>query len=394
MTNNFNLKLLVTAIVAVASLLLIQPHLAIATFGGITEDTKFDQNTYYKLTEENYSALEIKYNNYLALYAKDKITADELQVKFSCFSKMPRIDSRFDKWVKSFPQSYAALLARGIQRVSAAWESRGDNYAKDTTDSQFKAFKELLKEAKADLDNSLKLNAKPIVSYSYLIKVAKGLNNKQEHSLLNSALEIDSTAYFPRYEYLVSITPKWGGDEKQMDKFISECKKSNMSREFKRRIESNYFCLLAESASYGKEYRAASDYYYKAYDLSNNPDDLDWAVRAAMNGNHFDFYLLLVDKLIKFHPEYSDGYNLRGWLYESHFKDYNKMTKDYLTASDLGDSYVQNRIGWFYMTGTYVPTDLKKAKLHLTRAAKQNNKTAIENLAILENMQNRAGQIE
>lgn len=395
MINYCRVKSQVTLIATVVTLLLIQPYRAIASYSaGITEDPYYDQNSYHKLTEDNYSALEIKYNNYLTLYAKDRISAEELAVKFSSFRKMPGIDSKFDKWVKSFPQSYAALLARGIHRVSTAWDRRGTKFATDTTDAQFQAFKELLKEAEADLNNSLKLNAKPITSYQYLIKVAKGLNNGQERSLLNAALKIDVTAYYPRYEYLESITTKWGGNENQMATFIDECKKSNMSREFKKRIECNYFYFLAEAASLEKKYKAASNYYYKAYEANNNPDNLDMSVRAAMDGNLFDLYLQRVDELTKLHPEYSDGFNLRGWLYESHFKKYDKMAKDYLIASDLGHSFAQNRIGWFYMTGTHVPRDLKKAKLHLTRAANQDNKTAKENLAILEKTQNRSDQTE
>jgi TPR repeat protein len=66
-----------------------------------------------------------------------------------------------------------------------------------------------------------------------------------------------------------------------------------------------------------------------------------------------------------------------------------KLLALYLRASDLGSSWAQNRIGWFYMTGSHVVSDFKKAKIHLSRAAKQNNKTAIENRAILKSLQNK-----
>jgi TPR repeat protein len=353
------------------------------------DSASLDKDAYYKLVSENYSELEQTYNNYLELYSSNKMTAEELASKFAIFKNASGLDARFDGWVNMYPNSYSARLARGIHRVSDAWVKRGWNFAKDTTDEQMRGFKELLKEATIDLAKSLELYSKPVESYTYLIKVSKILSYEAGQGLLNAALKLDPKAYYPRYEYLNMITPKWGGSVEIMAGFINESRKSQMDENLKKRLDGEYYSYLAQQANFDQEYKTASDYYLKAYRITKNPDMLYYSSKNALDGSNFEIAFSRADELINAHPKYIYGYEQRGYLYETYYKKDSKAVNDYLRASDLGSSWAQNRIGWFYMTGSHVVTDLKKAKIHLSRAAKQNNKTAIVNLAILKNLQNK-----
>lgn len=348
-----------------------------------------DNDAYYKLLSENYSELEQTYKNYLGLYSSNKMTAEELAEKFAIFKKASGLDARFDGWVKMYPASYSARLARGIHRVSDAWLKRGSNFAKDTTDEQMRGFKELLKEATIDLAKSLELYSKPVESYTYLINVSNIISSEAGRGLLNAALKLDPKAYYPRYEYLNMITPKWGGSVEIMAAFIDESRKSQMDEKLKKRLDGEYYSYLAQQAKFDQEYKVASDYYLKAYRSTKNPDMLYYSSKNALDGSEFEIAFSRADELVSAHPKYVYGYEQRGYLYETYSKKESKAVNDYLLASDLGSSWAQNRIGWFYMTGSHVAKDLKKAKIHLNRAAKQNNKTAIANLAILKDLQNK-----
>jgi len=105
-----------------------------------------------------------------------------------------------------------------------------------------------------------------------------------------------------------------------------------------------------------------------------------------MDGGLKDLALSRFNELIEAHPKYERGYTQRGFLYETNYKNNEKAFEDYLVAADLGSSWAQNRIGWWYMTGKYVALDYDKAEIWLNRAAAKKNQTAIENLRNLEKL--------
>lgn len=374
-------------LIATLALVLALPQRAVAgPAGQSSEEEVFYQKTYLMLSTKQYQELEQRFQQYLDLYARNEITAEELADKFENFAKTPSLEPRFDEWVNAFPQSYSARLARGIYRATTAWEKRGNDLARNTTDSQFRGFEETLKDAQSDLLLSLKLYARPVNSYRYLIRVSKGLSLDDERDLLDAALKLDPKAMGPRFEYLDSITPKWGGSKRLMARFLEESNKSPMSDKHKKIIEGKYYYSLGEQAKFQKDWRPAADNFYKYYLTNKNPANLQMSGQALLDGDFKELAFERFDQLAKEHPQYAYGFELRGYLYEFHFKNIEKATEDYLAASELGANWSQNRMGWFYMMGINVPVDYVKARHHLDLAAAQGNNTAKENLAILERL--------
>lgn len=351
-----------------------------------TEAEAFYQKAYLQLSTRDYKALEQSYKRFLDLYARNEMTEEELSAKFDTFEKTPGLEPRYDEWIKAFPASYSARLARGIYRAAAAWEKRGNSLAHNTSDSQFRGFEETLDDARSDLLLSLDLYARPVESYRYLIRVSKGLGLDNERDLLDAALKLDSKAWHPRFEYMDSIAPKWGGDEDLMAEFFEESNKSPMSDKHKKIIEGKYFYLLGEQAKFGKDWKTAADNFYKYYLTNKKPANLQMSGQMLFDGDFMDLAFQRFDQLAKDHPDYAYGYELRAFLYEHHFKNIEKAIADYLAAAELGAHWSQNRMGWFYMMGINVPVDYPKARRLLEMAAKQGNNTAKENLAILERL--------
>ncbi len=398
----------------------------------LSEDGIFFQKSYLLLSTKSYEELDQLYKQYLDLYADHQITAEELTKKFETFARTPGMGPRYDEWVEAFPASYSARLARGIYRSATAWEKRGGNMANNTSDAQFRGFGEMLLDARSDLKASLALNARPVNSYRYLIRVTKGigddgqedlhvgwrdlldavlrldlkaviaicrnlihgsneLHQDTKRDLLDAALKLDPEAMDVRFEYMDSITPKWDGSEEMLAQFYAECNQSPMSDKNKKIMEGKYYYSLGEQARFEKNFKSAADNFYKYYLTNKNPANLQSAGQALLDGDFNDLAFERFDELVKSHPEYSYGYELRGYLYEHHFKDIEKAIKDYLVASELGANWSQNRMGWFYMMGINVPVDYAKAKHHLDLAAAQGNNTAKENLITLQSLLGQTG---
>jgi len=354
-----------------------------------SEDTNTNEDSYFRLTSKDYAGLERHLSPYLDSYAAGKISEVELASRFAVFYRSYGLESRFDEWVSAYPKSYAARLARGMYLISDAWRKRGSKFSHETTDEQIRSFVEQVKRAASDLQISIGLYSRPVESYRYLIQISMGLG-RSGRGFLDEALKLDQQAYNPRFNYLYSITPKWGGSARQMESFIEECRSSPMSDRDKARLEAQLHSYLGEQASWDREYVSASEHYLKAYQIEKDAKWLYRSGKSAKDGGFKELALSRFSELIEEHPKYEFGYTQRGDLYETSYKNDEKAFEDYLVAADLGNSWAQNRIGWWYMTGKYIPKDYDKAELYLNRAAAQKNQTAIENLRNLEKLRKRA----
>ena len=380
LVKNYNLKVVLIAL----AIFLFQSQLAIADlYDRETEDNTVSQYLFLKLTTNKFDELEKILKIYLDLYLTDLIPLDTLYSKFSAF-KTPGIDQYYNAWINAYPKSYSARLARGVYRYNVAYEKRGTNFSDKTTDGQFQDFEKILKESKSDLEESLRLYERPVLTYCYLLQISSRLNLNSERKLLDAALKLDQKAYNLRSAYLNSITPKWGGNDKLMKEFMDENNKSPLSDYVKKILVSEYYYYLAEQEGLNRNYKSASDLYLNAYKASNSPGYLRASGNLAFDGGFKELAFQRFDELVKAHHKYTLGYIRRGYVYETELNNYELALKDYLIACELGNSWAQNRVGWLFMMG--VQKDFTKAEYFLKLAAKQNNKTAIENLAILKKM--------
>lgn len=342
---------------------------------------------YVSLSAGQYAELEAQYAPLLKAYLAGEIPEEDVSEKLNVFGKAD-LEQRFDAWVKAYPKSYTARLARGIARMSQAWRLRGDKFANETTDNQFKSFLEGLSQAEADLNASIPLYPKPIWSYSALIRVSMGRDTDlaKGRALLDKALKLDPRAVDPRADYQMLLTPKWGGSVALMEEFLKECNNAPLTQKNKEKLQLRHHVQLGWHAKQEKEYKRASDNFLKAYELEHEPHWLFESGQAAMDGNFNELSFQRFDALVKAHPKYAYGYTKRGWLYEAYLKDDAKAFSDYVIAADLGNSWAQNRVGWWLLTGKGVKQDYDRAELYLRRAADQKNDTAVANLKHLEKL--------
>lgn len=347
----------------------------------------FGLNAFKALSKRDYAGLEKIFNPYLVSYGKTKISEDELSMRFGVFSGMSDVESELDGWVQAYPKSYAARLARGIYYVEEAWRKRGDLMKDRTSNKQIAGFNEYLEKSHNELTASLQLYARPVESYRYLIRVAKGQASDEEHQMLDSALKLDPAALQPRLEYLDAVTPRWGGDTGQMAEVVKEGKQSPMSAHGKVQLEGSYYLAMAQDARLRKDYRAGSNYFYMGYKATGEENALLFSAEIAIDAEDPKLALERLNEMLKVFPKSANGHDYRAKVYEFKFNDAEHAIPDYIKAADLGSAWSQNHIGWFYMKGIKVPVDHKKARHYLELAANQGNRTARENLDILNKLE-------
>jgi Domain of unknown function (DUF4034)/Sel1 repeat len=333
------------------------------------------------LAEKKFSSLERELQEALEFYKKGQINSEELQKKFNPFSQGHLgLESLYNQWVNDFPDSYAARLSRGMFFHAMGWEQRGNRFARDTTANQMVGFQKFIKLAEADLIFSLKLNDKPLLSYHELIRISGETNKRDMRRWLDAAFRADPQATAPGYSYLYLITPKWGGSYKMMDELVDEIKASAWSDIEKRQFEARSLVYKGEHSKLEEKYAEAIYYYKKSYAMYPSKSSLHAAITSAISGNIKEGALELLNEAIVADAKDIWALNKRGNLYQADFKDNKKALYDFLAAAEVGDAWAQNKVGWWYFTGTEVIKDEEKAELYFRRAADQGNKNAKANL--------------
>lgn len=342
------------------------------------------------VVQDDFAKLEKETGVWLKSYSEGAITGDAFYRLFD--SILPAevgltYESHFRKWIEKYPQSYAANLVTGRYYLNLAWTRRGTSLANQTTQKQFDDFAKYLPLAELYLLKSTGQYAKPYPSYCYLMATARGMGNDKGAEYYSKAVGIDPVAYKARRNMLERFSPKWGGSFALLDEFNAIAKQSLMSDSDKKRIEAEVFSLKGQQMQFDENYLAAIEFYRKAYYASPG-DEFLWALNRAatiaQEAEHDERAIALFSEVISVDKN-PNTYALthRGAIYEEKKKNLDKAFADFKAAAEAGDSWAQNRIGWWYLTGVYVAKDYAVAEQFFLRAAAQGNNTAKENLKML-----------
>lgn len=134
-------------------------------------------------------------------------------------SLMPHLD----KWVENFPTSHAAYCARGIYKVSLAWEYRGTKFVQETPEENLLKMHRQMQDAKQDLQRAVKLYPALVPAYIELIDIAKNTEGLEEAKRwFQQAIQADPRTYYVRVGYMSALEPRWLGSLEQMEAFAQE----------------------------------------------------------------------------------------------------------------------------------------------------------------------------
>lgn len=142
----------------------------------------------------------------------------------------PSQQAHFETWVERFPRSYAARLSRGIFYFKSGVQTRGNKFISRTTAEQIRGMRAYFDLAGKDLEDSLALDPKPMLSYNYLIRISMHVSTADNtRGLLDAALKLDPVALLARRPYLNSLEKRWGGDLDQMLDFMQQSRNAGLN---------------------------------------------------------------------------------------------------------------------------------------------------------------------
>jgi hypothetical protein len=202
------------------------------------------------LKSGDYSALESYYSQQQKRYEAGAIPDAKLYASFrKLYDDSPDNEGSFDRWIAAYPNSYAALLSRGVYLYRRAWAVRGERYLSDTARPQIEAMTNYLRRARPDLIASLKLTDRPYLSTLYLLNVAM-LNGtaSERRQWYERGTTLDPNNTLLRYRYMFSLRPRWGGSYQQMRDFLGQCGKEQASPQLLARLNMLVHADLAEDA--------------------------------------------------------------------------------------------------------------------------------------------------
>lgn|GEM_PF-4593976 len=223
----------------------------------INAASKSDNEYIRLLINHQYPVLDAKFNAMQQDFEAGKIDDFKLEVAFNGFRIAdPALEAPLDAWLQAFPRSYAAHVARGVYYLEIGQNARGDGYANKTSPKQFNALNTAIAKARTDLNTSLILNNKLLISYAYLLKIAKyysddsdlpmsritsfilsnahwksrpSPNLQKQQDLLNAANHIAPHNFIARHSYMYNLQTKWGGSTQAMRNFFNKSKTAGLT---------------------------------------------------------------------------------------------------------------------------------------------------------------------
>ena len=296
----------------------------------------------------------------------------------------------FEAWLKKYPASYVARVAEAAYQIRLGQNARGTRYAKDTSERQFGLMAEHFERAATVLKESIALTKKPYATYYYMLMMGRyasyGRENRtaldpqpQLRQILAKAIELDSKAYWARYEYMFDLQTRWGGSLPAMLKFYDESTKAGLQE---RRLATLRSLTLYEQSwlipidgDREEKLRLLVEANRLTEDV-NYLRDIVW-VNSSLQ-RHADV-VPAANRALEFRP--GDKWLLmrRGvalWQLGRNPEAY----VDFVAAANQGDGFCLNKVGYFLWMGLGVPQDKRAAVQWWVKAAAAGDKDGIINL--------------
>ncbi len=342
------------------------------------------------LRSNSFAALDREFGTLQRRYEQGSLTEEKLRDAFRAFYPTDAdLAPKYDQWVSAFPRSYVAHLARAIYYRKVGEEERGGKYIDQTSDEQIRAMEQALAKSLRDVDASIPLTAKPLLSYFQAIDIAGTLGSSDHgRTFLNLAIEVAPDTYIARLKYMNNLETRWGGSVDEMQAFYEKCKASRLSRAQLNSLEA----MVVEDRGWvhihvDMDAIAAEQDFDQADKLSpdlfcTSCERFELADLLHEQGRYSDVITVLT-KILTNKPDDLAALSNRGIAYMRVGKSREALA-DWTKAANAGDSDSQNELGRAFMMG--IPGVLEpNSKLGVewfAKAAAQGNAAAQQNLAV------------
>ena len=185
------------------------------------------------LGSNNIIAVESEFSSLQRKFEQGEASEYDLLDAYKAFyQREDRYRSQLDNWIKQYPNSASAYLARGVYYRKLGEFKRGSDYISQVPNENVDYMTQMFALAKQDLEMSLRLNPKSYLAILHLLNIAQFQGNKHA---ANNYLHMGNTAlpsnFIVRARYLLHLTPKWGGSYQSMERFIDKSRSQGLSQD-------------------------------------------------------------------------------------------------------------------------------------------------------------------
>lgn len=365
--------------------------------------------------QRDFDALERLFAAHQSRFDQDPATVDALEYAYAAFDHLPAdAEATLGEWIAKMPASYTARTARGRFYLGRGLEARGTDLISATPKANIRTMQAQLAKAKADLDASVPLTAKPYVSHLSLIELYQvNGTREQAQQAYDAAVRLAPQNLRLRQMWMSILEPRWGGSLAAMEAYAAESARqlSNPADAAKLALRvAHYRALeLSRARDWAKALLAYDDatklqatadlLCERSYILSNmkrhaeafadakrghqldrgNRYCHDRLVRAVGHIDDWKDIIALMSSIIDADPAMGGAFRERGWANYA-LKNQEAAFQDYLVAAKLGDSAGQLQLGRFYLNGVGVKSDREQAAIWVRKAAAQGEAQASQML--------------
>jgi hypothetical protein len=351
----------------------------IVTDAPVARSEQNARQTAAMLRAGRFAALNRYYAAVQAGYDKGSVSDEKLRSAFRNFyDNSPDLAARYESWVKDMPGSYVAHLARAIYYVRVGEVSRGNLIIADTSEAQLRGMDAAFAVASKELERSLSLERKPLLSIFYQLDIGKFEGHAAgNHELLLASLAIEPRNFIVREMYIQTLGTAWGGSTQQIKAFVAKCRTAGLSTTHMKDLESFVFLDEAwiDDVENENHKRAAAE-YLAAAKLSGDDACLSCASENLVKAADFPDAAWALTQYLSRHPDSPHQLSLRAYVYFKLGRT-GDAVHDCEHAAELGDAYCQYTIGMAYtFAGFGLPKDPDRGVQLLRRAAAQGNQAA------------------
>lgn len=362
--------------------------------------------------KRDYAGLERLLSARQQRYEQDASTEQELENAYRAFRRLGGdAEPALREWSEKMPQSYAAHAAHGVYYLWRGIEARGTRYANDTPDEQMHAMRVLVARAKAELERSLPLTAKPHISHlSFVTLYRYAGDDESGERHYAEGLKVAPQSLSLRMARMTSLEPRWGGSYRAMEALAKEAAaqlgdpaaaarlaarvpaqrawESQSRKDFKGALRFYDEALRLDPAAahvrcerswvlsqLGQNARAYEDAKQGLLDGRDEAYCLQRAVSAASRLQDQKEIIAVTTLVTEVDATLPQAFNQRGWA-EEQLGRREAAFRDYLAAARLGDPWAQARVGRAYLEGFGVERDDGEAAAWLRKSAAQGNADA------------------
>jgi tetratricopeptide (TPR) repeat protein len=212
------------------------------------------------------------------------------------------VSAQIDEWIETRPKSYQAHLARAYCDLTMALDARGEKFARETSEEQFRVMRRYLDKAEEEARASIELQPRNVAAYRVLVVIAR-YSGRRFGQLTDEALRAFPASMVLRVNTMDSLQPKWHGNVELMEQFAQKSQEYAGQNRNLRALLGYPDWGRGEVLRLDKRYDEAIEMYTKAIGIGGEQAEfLIGRSLAARRSHRYDLAISDGRRALELHP--------------------------------------------------------------------------------------------